>query len=124
MMTCCTSILTWCNRPSPSPSSMHQPVYVSIARSALTEAMALTSTLARRTQSYHCKVPLKLPMRLLDPSLAVGFFCKDAHAFEDLCFRLQTVDAGSEYPLVSIGHKDPYADDDSRYIPDVADFLL
>jgi len=86
--------------------------------------MALTSTLARRTQSYHCKVPLKLPMRLLDPSLAVGFFCKDAHAFEDLCFRLQTVDAGSEYPLVSIGHKDPYADDDSRYIPDVADFLL
>lgn len=35
--------------------------------------------------SYHCDSPSKMSISQLDPSLAVGFFCKDKNSFDDFC---------------------------------------
>lgn len=35
--------------------------------------------------SYHCDSPSKMCVSQLDPSLAIGFFCKDKRSFDDFC---------------------------------------
>ncbi|CAH9134652.1 unnamed protein product [Cuscuta epithymum] len=46
-----------------------------------------TDTLNADTSSYHCNVVRHLPLDSIDPSLAIGFFCKDKSDFDDLCLR-------------------------------------
>ncbi|KAL5107821.1 Cysteine protease ATG4B [Taenia crassiceps] len=38
--------------------------------------------------SFHCSTPLRLPLRRLDPSLAVAFICLSETDFDDLCTHL------------------------------------
>ncbi|VDK20939.1 unnamed protein product [Taenia asiatica] len=38
--------------------------------------------------SFHCTTPLRLPLRRLDPSLAVAFVCRTEADFDDLCTHL------------------------------------
>eukprot|EP01114_Cavostelium_apophysatum_P005750 TRINITY_DN1691_c0_g1_i4.p1 TRINITY_DN1691_c0_g1~~TRINITY_DN1691_c0_g1_i4.p1 ORF type:complete len:365 (-),score=99.20 TRINITY_DN1691_c0_g1_i4:1301-2395(-) len=35
------------------------------------------------TQSYHCAIPRKMPLTSLDPSLAIGFYCKNRKELDD-----------------------------------------
>nr|XP_024933160.1 cysteine protease ATG4-like isoform X2 [Ziziphus jujuba var. spinosa] len=39
------------------------------------------------TSSYHCNVTRQMPLDSIDPSLAIGFYCRDKDDFEDFCFR-------------------------------------
>ncbi|XP_048335407.2 cysteine protease ATG4 [Ziziphus jujuba] len=39
------------------------------------------------TTSYHCNVIPHMPLDLIDPSLAIGFYCRDKDDFDDFCFR-------------------------------------
>ncbi|EUB60413.1 Cysteine protease ATG4B [Echinococcus granulosus] len=38
--------------------------------------------------SFHCTTPLRIPLRRLDPSLAVAFVCRTEADFDDLCAHL------------------------------------
>jgi cysteine protease ATG4 len=39
------------------------------------------------TSSYHCSVVRRMALDAIDPSLALGFYCRDKAEFEDLCNR-------------------------------------
>jgi len=39
------------------------------------------------TSSYHCSAVRRLPLDSIDPSLAIGFYCRDRAEFDDLCAR-------------------------------------
>ncbi|KAL5987496.1 hypothetical protein ACLOJK_035244 [Asimina triloba] len=39
------------------------------------------------TSSYHCNVVRQMPLDMIDPSLAIGFYCRDKADFEDFCAR-------------------------------------
>lgn len=39
------------------------------------------------TSSYHCDVIRHIPLDSIDPSLAIGFYCRDRDDFDDFCFR-------------------------------------
>ncbi|WZY91687.1 cysteine protease ATG4a isoform X1 [Brassica napus] len=43
------------------------------------------------TSSYHCNVLRYVPLESLDPSLALGFYCRDKADFDDLCHRASTL---------------------------------
>ena len=42
-------------------------------------------------QTYHCSSPDRMPLRELDPSIALAFFCKDEEDLDDLVRRLKSV---------------------------------
>ncbi|KAF3557704.1 hypothetical protein F2Q69_00010617 [Brassica cretica] len=48
-------------------------------------------TLDVDTSSYHCNVLRYVPLESLDPSLALGFYCRDKADFDDLCLRASTL---------------------------------
>ncbi|XP_031488150.1 cysteine protease ATG4B-like isoform X1 [Nymphaea colorata] len=37
--------------------------------------------------SYHCSVVRQMHLNMLDPSIAIGFYCRDKDDFEDFCVR-------------------------------------
>ncbi|CAN8254166.1 unnamed protein product [Cochlearia groenlandica] len=39
------------------------------------------------TSSYHCNTVRYVPLESLDPSLALGFYCRDKDEFDDFCTR-------------------------------------
>ncbi|KAJ1694457.1 hypothetical protein LUZ63_011155 [Rhynchospora breviuscula] len=39
------------------------------------------------TSSYHCSTVRHIPLDQIDPSLAIGFYCRDKDDFHDLCSR-------------------------------------
>ncbi|KAF3556901.1 hypothetical protein F2Q69_00014599 [Brassica cretica] len=39
------------------------------------------------TSSYHCNTLRYVPLESLDPSLALGFYCRDKDDFDDFCIR-------------------------------------
>ncbi|XP_048597262.1 cysteine protease ATG4b isoform X2 [Brassica napus] len=39
------------------------------------------------TSSYHCNTVRYVPLESLDPSLALGFYCRDKDDFDDFCIR-------------------------------------
>lgn len=45
--------------------------------------------------SYHCSVLKKMPLSAIDPSLALGFYCRDRGDFEDLCKRATDLEKDS-----------------------------
>lgn len=39
------------------------------------------------TSSYHCSAVKQMPLSAVDPSLALGFYCRNREDFDDLCKR-------------------------------------
>ncbi|XP_004492910.1 cysteine protease ATG4 isoform X1 [Cicer arietinum] len=39
------------------------------------------------TSSYHCNIIRHMPLDSIDPSLAIGFYCRDKDDFDDFCSR-------------------------------------
>ncbi|CAM6036575.1 unnamed protein product [Sphagnum compactum] len=39
------------------------------------------------TSSYHCSIVRRIPLDSIDPSLALGFYCRNREEFDDLCAR-------------------------------------
>jgi len=40
-----------------------------------------------QSESFHCRTPQKMPINSVDPSLAIGFYCKDKQDFDDFWIR-------------------------------------
>ncbi|EGC31168.1 hypothetical protein DICPUDRAFT_99299 [Dictyostelium purpureum] len=51
-------------------------------------------------------IPQKMSFSNIDPSLSVGFYCKDKSSFDDLCDRLSKLE-NDEFPIISISNKLP-----------------
>ncbi|RZC47979.1 hypothetical protein C5167_040939 [Papaver somniferum] len=55
------------------------------------------------TTSYHCSVVRNLPLEMIDPSLAIGFYCRDKDDFDDFCARASKLaEESSGAPLFTI----------------------
>ncbi|KAI3905069.1 hypothetical protein MKX01_017315 [Papaver californicum] len=55
------------------------------------------------TTSYHCSVVRNLPLDMIDPSLAIGFYCRDKDDFNDFCARASKLaEDSSGAPLFTI----------------------
>eukprot|EP00897_Mesotaenium_endlicherianum_P007420 jgi/Mesen1/6706/ME000344S05990 len=56
------------------------------------------------TSSYHCSAVRRVPFEALDPSLALGFYCRTEGDFEDLCSRASKLaDASGGAPMFTVG---------------------
>ncbi|XP_078442364.1 cysteine protease ATG4-like [Wolffia australiana] len=55
------------------------------------------------TSSYHCSTMRQLPLDQLDPSLAIGFYCRDRGDFEDFCSRaINLTEKSNGAPLFTV----------------------
>ncbi|XP_068329416.1 cysteine protease ATG4-like isoform X3 [Pyrus communis] len=55
------------------------------------------------TLSYHCNVIRHIPLELIDPSLAIGFYCRDRDDLNDFCFRASKLaDESNGAPLFTV----------------------
>ncbi|CAA6666592.1 unnamed protein product [Spirodela intermedia] len=55
------------------------------------------------TSSYHCSTVRQLPLDQLDPSLAIGFYCRDRGDFEDFCARaIDLAEKSNGAPLFTV----------------------
>ncbi|KAJ9554395.1 hypothetical protein OSB04_018440 [Centaurea solstitialis] len=55
------------------------------------------------TSSYHCNVVRQIPLESIDPSLAIGFYCRDKEDFDDFCLRASELAAESNgAPLFTV----------------------
>uniref|UniRef100_A0A0C9RXV9 Cysteine protease n=1 Tax=Wollemia nobilis TaxID=56998 RepID=A0A0C9RXV9_9CONI len=55
------------------------------------------------TSSYHCSVVRDMPLSDFDPSLAIGFYCRNRDDFDDLCARASELEAQSNgVPLITV----------------------
>lgn len=55
------------------------------------------------TSSYHCNVIRQVPLDSIDPSLAIGFYCRDRDDFDDFCLRAsELVDQSNGAPLFTV----------------------
>ncbi|KAJ0725011.1 putative peptidase C54, papain-like cysteine peptidase superfamily [Helianthus annuus] len=55
------------------------------------------------TSSYHCNVIRQIPLESIDPSLAIGFYCRDKDDFDDFCSRASELAAESSgAPLFTV----------------------
>ncbi|VVB03319.1 unnamed protein product [Arabis nemorensis] len=55
------------------------------------------------TSSYHCNVLRYVPLESLDPSLALGFYCRDKDDFDDFCHRaLKLTEESNGAPLFTV----------------------
>ncbi|KAF6137533.1 hypothetical protein GIB67_031812 [Kingdonia uniflora] len=69
------------------------------------------------TSSYHCNVVRQVPLDMIDPSLAIGFYCRDKGDFYDLCARASKLaDESSGAPLftVTVSHAPPPSSDQHK----------
>ncbi|KAA8532524.1 hypothetical protein F0562_032660 [Nyssa sinensis] len=57
------------------------------------------------TSSYHCNVVRHISLDLIDPSLAIGFYCRNKVDFDDFCDRASKLAAESNgAPLFTVTH--------------------
>lgn len=62
--------------------------------------------------TYHCRAPQKIHISEVDPSLAVGFYCKDRQDFEQFCVAIKKLEKETDF-LFSIVEQQPvYGSDD------------
>ncbi|KAF7826466.1 cysteine protease ATG4-like isoform X2 [Senna tora] len=55
------------------------------------------------TSSYHCNGIRHIPLDSIDPSLAIGFYCRDKDDFDDFCFRSSKLaDESNGAPLFTV----------------------
>jgi len=69
------------------------------------------------TLSYHCDRPLKMPITNLDPSLSLGFYCRDKVQFDDFWKRTQVV-MQMDNPIFSVAEQSPNYDTESLHDAD------
>ncbi|KAI3989213.1 hypothetical protein MKX01_033249 [Papaver californicum] len=58
------------------------------------------------TTSYHCSVVRNLPLDMIDPSLAIGFYCRDKDDFNDFCARASKLAEDSSGAPLEVQNRD------------------
>eukprot|EP01102_Stenamoeba_stenopodia_P010203 TRINITY_DN3049_c0_g1_i2.p1 TRINITY_DN3049_c0_g1~~TRINITY_DN3049_c0_g1_i2.p1 ORF type:complete len:500 (-),score=77.23 TRINITY_DN3049_c0_g1_i2:99-1598(-) len=48
------------------------------------------------TETFHCPIPQKMALADIDPSMAIGFLCKNRADFIDFCARIEKLNSASE----------------------------
>lgn len=56
-------------------------------------------------EEFHCTVPLRMPFSNMDPSLILGFYCKDETDFDSLCDFLKGLSPNN--PILTVEDKTP-----------------
>ncbi|KNA05567.1 hypothetical protein SOVF_189160 isoform A [Spinacia oleracea] len=57
------------------------------------------------TSSFHSNVVRHIPLESIDPSLAIGFYCRDRDDFDDFCSRASKLaDESNGAPLFTVTH--------------------
>ncbi|CAO2821714.1 unnamed protein product [Amaranthus hypochondriacus] len=57
------------------------------------------------TSSFHSNVIRHIPLESIDPSLAIGFYCRDKDSFDDFCSRASKLaDESNGAPLFTVTH--------------------
>ncbi|CAK8542590.1 unnamed protein product [Lathyrus sativus] len=55
------------------------------------------------TSSYHCNISKHMPLDSIDPSLAIGFYCRDKDDFDDFCSRaIKLAEESNGAPLFTV----------------------
>jgi len=63
----------------------------------------LPDNIGVETGSYHCSVVRQMPLNAIDPSLAIGFYCRNRDDFDDLCARASDLASKSDgAPLFTV----------------------
>jgi len=57
-------------------------------------------------ETFHCPVPRKVSISAIDPSLALGFYCKTKSDLDDFLKRVQQL-SENEHPLFTLGAEAP-----------------
>ncbi|KAG2683921.1 hypothetical protein I3843_10G055800 [Carya illinoinensis] len=58
------------------------------------------------TSSYHCNIIRHIPLDSIDPSLAIGFYCRDKDDFDDFCCRASNLaNKSNGAPLFTVAQK-------------------
>ena len=60
------------------------------------------------TASYHCNTPRKMSFRRMDPSVAIGFFCRDEADFKQFCNLAEMHFAGLKAPLFTVAESNEH----------------
>jgi len=58
------------------------------------------------TESYHCNIPQKMPMASIDPSLAIGFYCRDKEDLHNFWINASKLNQ-QENPLFGVESEAP-----------------
>jgi len=58
------------------------------------------------SESFHCAIPHKMPLSSLDPSLAIGFYCKDKKDFDDFWSRAKQL-SQEKNPIIGVENVAP-----------------
>eukprot|EP01133_Synstelium_polycarpum_P007616 gene7616-8910_t len=58
------------------------------------------------SDTYHYCVPQKMPISQLDPSMAIGFYCRTKKDFDEFCTRIKEIEKNG-FPIISIGDQSP-----------------
>ena len=69
--------------------------------------------------SCSCPAPSEMELKRIDPSLALGFYCKDRNDFDQLCFSLQRLKRQDEPELFSIADISPDYSADVSLMEDI-----
>lgn len=68
-----------------------------------------TDNLDADTSSYHCSTVRSMDFDSIDPSLAIGFYCRDKDDFEDFCFRASRLaERSNGAPLFTVAKSSEY----------------
>ncbi|XP_061949684.1 cysteine protease ATG4 isoform X1 [Populus nigra] len=71
------------------------------------------------TSSYHCDVVRHIPLDLIDPSLAIGFYCRDKDDFDDFCsLASKLADESNGAPLFTVANSYKSSKHDSSEVRD------
>eukprot|EP01114_Cavostelium_apophysatum_P015951 TRINITY_DN4453_c0_g1_i1.p1 TRINITY_DN4453_c0_g1~~TRINITY_DN4453_c0_g1_i1.p1 ORF type:complete len:496 (+),score=70.04 TRINITY_DN4453_c0_g1_i1:179-1666(+) len=67
-----------------------------------------------QVEAHHCQSPQKMPFPNIDPSIAVGFYCRTAAEFDQLCANLKSLSELGD-PIISVQDVSPsYTETDSE----------
>ncbi|PRP85058.1 glycoside hydrolase family 43 protein [Planoprotostelium fungivorum] len=74
-------------------------------------------------QNYHCTIPQKMSIEQMDPSLCVGFFCRNEEEFEQLCGTISAYNSGNDHIIISVEDSAPHYISEEPD-PDFADVVI
>ncbi|XP_057435878.1 cysteine protease ATG4 isoform X1 [Lotus japonicus] len=68
------------------------------------------------TSSYHCNIVRQMPLDSIDPSLAIGFYCRDKDDFDDFCSRASKLaEESNGAPLFTVAQSRSFPFQDAGY---------
>jgi cysteine protease ATG4 len=81
----------------------------------LTEIRTAPQRVARHRSTFHCSTPKVMDVRLIDPSLAMGFYCRDARDLAELAESINVLAEAMPMAVVRAAKTRPdYASLDAR----------